>query len=144
MNTLLGMCEARLDHLDGARAAFVAAMEVNRRAPVLDPSSAYQYVQFLVRSGAAAEALPIIGEVLRHAPDFGPAHLEQAKALERAGNLDAAVASARRALAAAANSPANVRAAHLILARCFFRLGRTAEAEAEQKWIESNPAFPPQ
>ena len=40
------------------------------------------------------------------------------------------------------NEETSIRAAHVLLAKCYFLLGKTSEAEAEQRWIESNPAFP--
>ena len=142
MNTLLGMCASRLDDVQTAGAAFKNAFKINQSLQVFDPGSAYQYVQFLLQSRLNTEAQSLVAELLKRSPRFGPAHLEMAKSFDHSGQPAQATEEAQLALAGEGNTPSSIRAAHVLLAKCYFLLGKRSEAEEEQRWIESNPAFP--
>ena len=139
MNTLLGMCESGLENPTGARAAFERALAINAKAPSYDPIAAMEYVKFLTRYNEDARAVEIVDEVIRRVPPFGPAHLQKAKYLDRAGDAPAAIAAARTGLALTGNDLNGERAAHTLLARLLARLGNTEEATKEQQWIADHP-----
>jgi predicted Zn-dependent protease len=139
MNTLLGMCQSRLEEADGARSAFQRANKVNLRLRLYDPVAAFQYIQFLTRSGDDAAAQEIVDQILERTPRFGPAHLEKAKSYDRSGNLPRAISEAKLALSSEGIDVNNERAAHSLLARCYSILGNTEEAAKEQQWIEAHP-----
>jgi Tfp pilus assembly protein PilF len=139
MNTLLGMCSARIEDAAGARAAFRRANAVNLRQKTYNPEAAWQYVQFLRRFGEDAEVQSIVGEILDRVPAFGLAHLERAKYFDREGQPDKAAEAARLALQSTGNDLNDERAAHGILARSFTALGEADNAAREQAWIEAHP-----
>jgi tetratricopeptide (TPR) repeat protein len=139
MYTLLGMCQSRLEQVDGAKASFVKARAVNLKRTPFDPMAAYQYVSLLTRLGEEQEAMAIVGEILERVPAFGPAQLELAKSFERAHHPGDAIEAARTALAGQGNDAVTERAAHALLARCYFQTGNVAAAEQEQQWIQQHP-----
>jgi tetratricopeptide (TPR) repeat protein len=139
MNTLLGMCESRLEEAEGARKAFQRANEINSRQAVYDPIAAFQYVQFLTRYGDEAAAQQIVDQILKHVPQFGPAHLEKAKYYDRSGDPAHAISEAKLALSSEGNDINSERAAHSLLARCQSMLGNAEEAAREQQWIDAHP-----
>ena len=139
MNTLLGICAGRVEDAVEARAAFRRANAVNLRQKTYSPEAAWQYVEFLERFGKDAEVQSIVGEILDHAPGFGPARLERAKYFDRQGQPDKAVEAARLALQSAGNDLNDERSAHEILARSFTALGDTVSASREQAWIDAHP-----
>jgi tetratricopeptide (TPR) repeat protein len=139
MNTLLGMCESALENPDAARAAFERAAAINAKQSIYDPIAAMQYVQFLIRYNDDARATQVVENILQRLPDFGPAHLQKARNLERAGNPAEAISEARTALSAAGNDINSERAAHTLLAKCLTALGKTEEAAREQQWINDHP-----
>jgi len=136
MNTLLGMCQSRLEEADGARKAFQRANEINSRQTAYDPVAAFQYVQFLTRYGEDATAQEIVDQILKKIPRFGPAHLEKAKHYDRSGDPARAISEAKLALSSDGNDVNSERAAHVLLARCYSMLGNTEDAAKEQQWIE--------
>jgi tetratricopeptide (TPR) repeat protein len=137
--TLLGMCQSRLNDVLSAKASFSKARTVNLKRPSFDPMAQYQYVQLLTRLGEEKEAALMVDEILQRAPKFGPAYLERAKSLEHSRRPEEAVAAARTALAGDGNDAATERAAHGVLARCYFLMGNLAAAELEQQWIQQHP-----
>jgi Tfp pilus assembly protein PilF len=139
MNTLLGMCESRLEEADEARRAFQRANEINARQATYDPIAAFQFVQFLARYGDDAAAQVIVDQILKRIPQFGPAHLEKAKYYDRSGDPGRAIAEAKQALSSQGNDINNERAAHSLLARCYSLLGNSEDAAKEQQWIEAHP-----
>ena len=139
MYTLLGMCQSRLEEVENAKAAFLKARAVNLRRPSFDPMAEYQYVQLLTRLGEEKEATLMVDEVLQRAPTFGPAHLERAKSFERAGRYGEAIEAAHSALGGEGNDAGTERAAHGVLARCYFASGNLAAAGQEQEWIQQHP-----
>jgi tetratricopeptide (TPR) repeat protein len=139
MYTLLGMCQSRIEAVEGAKASFLKARAINLSRTSFDPMAAYQYVQLLTRLGEDKEAMLIVDEILQRIPAFAPAHLERAKSFEHARRPDAAIEAARAALAGEGNDAATERAAHGVLARCYFLAGNLAAAEQEQEWIQQHP-----
>jgi Tfp pilus assembly protein PilF len=138
MNTLIGMCQSRLNNTAAARASFRAAHKINLRSKQFDAPSAYQYVRFLSLSGGAPEVESVVEQILERAPRYGPAHLERAKSFDRAHKPDKVIEEAKLVLEGEGNDFTVVRAAHLILAKSYFAMGDTGKAEDEQKWIESH------
>jgi tetratricopeptide (TPR) repeat protein len=139
MNTLIGVAASKLGQPEKADAAFREALAINRQTGLRDPASAFRYVDFLVRQSRNDEALPLVDEILKKAPSFGPAHLERAKALQRAGKPEEAIRLAQQALKLDGMERDNLRAAHMLLARCYFQLGDDEAAAKHQEWIEKNP-----
>lgn len=139
MYTLLGMCESNLENAPAARGAFERAATINSRQGSYDPVAAMQYVQFLTRYNEDARGAAVVDEILRRVPAFGPAHLQKAKALDRASEPVLAIAEARLALASAGNDLNSERAAHALLARLYALAGNTGEAAREQQWIADHP-----
>jgi Tfp pilus assembly protein PilF len=139
MNTLLGMCQSRLEEADGARAAFQRANEINVRQTAYDPIASFQYVQFLTRYGDDSAAREIVDQILKRVPQFGPAHLEKAKYYDRSGDPARAISEAKLALSSQGNDVNSERAAHTLLARCYSIIGNVEEAANEQQWIEAHP-----
>ena len=139
MCTLLGMCAERAEALVLARQSFAEANAINFRQATYDPNSALRFAQLLVRLGEEREADRILMQLLERVPDFGPAHLERARAFERRRQPEAAIPSAQRALAGTGNDINSERAAHGMLARLYFAAGNTTAAQAEQAWIAAHP-----
>ena len=138
--TLMGIAEDKAGRHDFAEAAFQNALKLNRRLPRPDPNGAFQYAKFLLDRQRLAEAEPLLDEALKAAPTFSPALFERAKLLAKAGRREKAIESASLALrhTTAANKT-QLHAVHAFLARTYFSLGRVEEAQAHQRWIESNP-----
>ncbi len=136
--TFIGLGEDALKRPQRAEAAFRAALAINRKLPHPNPSAELEFVMFLTRQSRQREAQKLLDEILKFAPGFGPAHLERAKYLSVDGDLESALAEAKIALDQAGSDLNSQRAAHAFLARTYFALGRTGEAEAHQSWIESH------
>ena len=139
IETLLGMCQDRLEHEEAARKAYARAHDINSRQARYDPVATLQYVRFLTRYREDAEAERLVDEILAHAADFGPAHVEKAKFYDRKGDSEHAIQEAEQALHSGGTDDNDERAAHSLLARCYFRLGHTEEANREQQWISEHP-----
>ncbi len=137
MNTLLGLCEDKLDHPEGAEKAFQKALVINRRLKTFDPGSAIQYARFLNVSGKDDQAWKLIQEIASHAPGFGPVHLEFAKHFEKSGQFAKAGDEARRAIAGEGNDGETIRSARSVLAKCLFAQGQKKEAEEQRRLIEA-------
>jgi tetratricopeptide (TPR) repeat protein len=136
--TFIGLGEDALKRPQRAEAAFRDALAANRKLSNPNPSAALEFAMFLTRQSRQGEAQTLLGEILKFAPTFGPAHLERAKYLSAQGDLEAALVDANIALTQAGSDPKSLRAAHAFLARTCFALGRMEEAEAHQRWIESH------
>lgn len=139
MNTLLGICAARVEDATEARAAFRRAGAINLRRKTYSPEAAWQYVEFLKRFGDDTEVQSVSGEILEHVPGFGPARLERAKNFDREGQPDKAAEAARQALQGTGNDLNDERTAHGILARSFTALGDKSSASREQAWLDAHP-----
>jgi tetratricopeptide (TPR) repeat protein len=126
-----------------AKPAFEKAFEIDLRKQPFDPATAYQYVLFLTSRGENEQAKKVVDETLRLSPQFGPAHLERAKSFDHERQTEKAIEEAKAALMGEGDDDSNIRAAHVLLAKSYFILGKTKEAEAERQWVESH-AKPPQ
>ncbi|MCX6627299.1 MAG: tetratricopeptide repeat protein [Candidatus Solibacter sp.] len=136
--TLAALAEQKLDHPAQAEAAFRKALEVNRRMPGFDPAAAFQFIDFLGKAGRPEDARKIVDEVLRLQPGYGPAHLEKAKFLDVEQLYQGAVDEAEAALKLQGCDPAQIRAAHVLLARTYFLLGNSEAAQVHQAWVEAH------
>lgn len=139
MYTLLGMCQSRLEQVDGAKTSFRKARAINLKRASFDPMAQYQYVQLLTRLGEEKEAAALVDEILERAATFGPALLERAKALESSGRHAEAIDAALAALRGDGNDAAAERAAHGVLGRCYLATGNATAADGEQQWIQQHP-----
>lgn len=137
MNTLLGLCEDKLDHPKEAESAFERAMSINRRSKLFDAASAIQFARFLSISGKEDKARQLVREIASRAPGFGPVYLEIAKQFERSGQYAQAADEARKALAGEGNDMLTTRSARSVLAKCLFALGQKKEAEEQRQLIEA-------
>jgi tetratricopeptide (TPR) repeat protein len=139
LKTLIGVAADKLDRPAQAEAAFRQALEINRKMGLPDPVAAHRFVDFLAQRGREDEAQPVVDLLLAHSPRFGPAYLERAKYLNGKGETQKAIDLAERALDLEGMDREKLRAAHLLLARAWFRLGREEQAARHQTWIEQNP-----
>lgn len=144
MNTLLGLCEDKLDHPESAEKAFRKALSINRRLRSFDAGSAIQFARFLNVSGKDEESWKLVQEIASHAPDFGPVHLEFAKHFEKSGQFANAAIEARRAIAGDGNDSETIRSARSVLAKCLFAQGQKKEAEEQRRLIEAESKVRPQ
>lgn len=142
MNTLIGMCEGRSGDPDTATAAFETAWQINKSLARFDPTSAYRYARFLADNAEIDRLRTVLGELLAHAPRYGPALVEQAKLLGRDGKATEAIEAASRALGGEGNDAESIREAHIILARSYFMLGDLEKAAREQEWVDEHPVAP--
>ncbi len=136
--TLIGDAENRLNHAERAEAAFQKALKANVSLDKPNPASAYFYAEFLSRHSRNEESQKVIDRILEWAPDYGPARLSRASHLSRRHMLDKAVREAERALNGTDNSPEQLRAIHVLLARTYFILKRVDQAKEHQAWLESH------
>jgi tetratricopeptide (TPR) repeat protein len=139
LNTLIGIAAEKLSRPAQAEKAFAAALEANRDLGWRDPLAAFQYIDFLLKRGREEQAQPLVELLMKHVPSFGPAFLERAKHLARQDKLEQAVELAEHSLKLAGMDREKQRAAHLLLARACFQLGREEDAQRHQSWVEENP-----
>jgi tetratricopeptide (TPR) repeat protein len=139
LNTLIGIAAEKLSRPAQAERAFTAALQANRRLGFKDPLAAFQFVDFLLKRGREEQAQPLVELLMKEAPTFGPAFLERAKYLARQGKLEQGASLAEYSLGLAAMDREKQRAAHLLLARTCFQLGREEDAQRHQSWVEQNP-----
>jgi len=134
----LARAENQLNHPARAGSAYKSALDINRRQPSPNPAVTYLYVKFLLDYSREEETRPLVEEILRQAPNFGPARLQQARFLSKAGKQDAALAEGLEALKDPQNDPDDLRAIHAFLAKTYFALGKIEEAKAHQEWLRAN------
>ena len=136
--TLRAMAEEELGRGDRAEADFRAALAANRRLARPSPHAAFRYVEFLAQRNREAEAQRLVEEILKYAPDFGPAHFERAKRFARERRLEEALASGKLALEHLGGDQDRLRAVHAFMAKTYFAAGRPEEAKPHEEWIESH------
>ena len=139
LNALAAIAAAKLGQTEVARQAWQQSWSSNLNLRVRDPLSAFQYVEFLEQNGGGAQAAVVVAAILRHNPQFGPAHAQQARRLFAKGETKEAIAAAENALKGILMNKETTRAMHMLLARAWFRAGNEAKAAEHQKWIEQNP-----
>ena len=137
--TVIGMAADELNDPEGAETAFQRALEINRKLASPNPSAALQYAIFLAKYSRHSEAQKIVDEILGWAPSYGPAHFERAKFLAREGQPEKAIQEAELVLEYSADSPSQLQAAHVFLAKTCFALKRVEEAKRHQEWIQAHP-----
>jgi tetratricopeptide (TPR) repeat protein len=137
--TIVAVANDQMNEMAKADAAFQRAWQVNRSLANFDPNAAYEYIKVLERDHRDREAAPLIAEVLRRAPAYGPAHLSVAKTLFARKEDAAAAREAEAALATIRNYPDVERDAHYLLARAYLRLGMRDRAEVHVRWMHEHP-----
>jgi tetratricopeptide (TPR) repeat protein len=135
--TLAG-AENRLGRSAEAESAYKKGLEINRTLPSPNPTAAYLYVKFLNDHSRGVEIRPLVEEILKWDPGFGPARLEQARFLSKEGKLEAALDNALEGLKDPRNGPEDLRALHSFLAKTYFSLDRIEEARLHQDWLKAN------
>ena len=138
LNTLIGLAAEKTGDAAMADAAFRSSLVANQKLGLPDPLSAYQYVTFLLKRAKDDEAQAIVVVLMQKSPRFGPAWLERAKWSAKKGQAAEAVRLAKQALTLAGMQKEQLRAAHMLLARTYFQLGREDEASKHQAWIEEH------
>ncbi len=139
LNALIGIAADKLNQPERASEAFRKSLADNRKLGFPDPLAAHRYVLFLLNRGREEEAQTLVAQMVKAAPHFGPASLERAKFLARKGEQKEAIALAEKSLQMEGMDKENLRAAHMLLARAYFLLGRDEDAARHQAWIEDNP-----
>lgn len=137
LNTLRGIAYDTLNRVPQAEAAFRQALAANRKLPKPSPHASLKFVEFLVKHNRDAEAQALNDELLKWSPDFGEAYFERAKWLAKQKRQADAIPAAKRALSLLEKEPRQAKAIHAFLAKTYFALGQTAEAEFHQKVVES-------
>lgn len=137
LNTLRGIANDTLNRVPQAEAAFRQALAANRKLPKPSPHATFKFVEFLTKRNRAAEAQTLNDELLKSFPDFGEAHFERAKSLAKQKRNAEAITPAKRALSLLEKDPKQAKAIHAFLAKTYFALGQTADAEFHQKAVES-------
>lgn len=137
--TIVAVANDRMNKAAEAEAAFVRAMTINRTLARFDPNAAYEYLQVLERDHRDRQARDLTGEILRKAPDYGPAHLALAKTLAAANRNIEAAKEAELALRKVEANRAVERDAHYLLARIYLRLKQADRAELHKTWLAEHP-----
>lgn len=135
--TLIGLAEVNRNRATQGEEAFRKALSYNLRLKSPSPDAALEYARFLANESRDSEAQRLIDRILQFAPQFGPAHLERGKWLDRQGELARAAAEAELALEYAGNDKSQLRAAHVFLAKTYNALGQEEQAKIHQRWIQS-------
>ncbi len=136
--TLIANAESHMNHLEKAKTAFENAWQANQRLKEHNPNAAFFYVQFLSQNAQFEVGKKINDQILMWAPRFGPAHLEKALYLHRQRRQEEAIVEANQALSGTDNSPEQLRAIHVLLAKICFSLKRFDEAQVHEAWVESH------
>ena len=120
----LGMAQAleALGRADEAEREFRRSRETARG---IDPSSGVGLGLFLVRQGRAAEAIPVLDDVLKRFPNSAEAQTHLGRALLESGRAEESIPHLERAVALAPSSAQ----AHLLLAKAYVRQGRAETAQ---------------
>lgn len=142
--TMIALAEDKLDHPVQAKVAYRKAMAINGKLPVPDNLAAFEYVTYMSRVGNRSEVWRVTGEILARDPAHGPAHFERAKYLAYDKKFTAAIDEANLALQDSRCSLEELRRFHAFLAKTYFALGRSSEAQVHQDWVESHHVAEPQ
>ena len=140
MQVLTQIARTKDDSSDvtGAEAAFREALALNRRLPRRVAESALDYVRFLQRQARPAEAAALVDEVVGWNPWAPEARVEKARLLADAGKWPEVVVEGEFVLANAGGSRSLQRAAHLLLARAYYRMQQPDKALVHRTWLEAN------
>ena len=135
--TQIARSKCDLADFDGAEQAFQAALEINRRLPSPLPDAALEYVRFLQLRSRPAEAEALLNETLSWNPLSAQAHLELAKLLAARGQWKRVIVEGEFVLRNAEGDEELLRAAHMLLARAYYRLNQPEKAQWHRARIES-------
>ncbi len=138
VQTMIALAQARLGHFPEAKAAFDKAHETNKRSAVHDPDAAQFYLEYLQEQGEAKETLRIADQILAWDPSFGPARLERASLISKAGQHEESYREAHLVLDDQRLGPDRLRAARILLIRLCSILKLEAEAKEHESWIKSH------
>ena len=133
--TIVAVANDQMNRPADAEPAFRKAMALNRQLPRFDPNAAYEYLRVLERDHRDEEAHPVIADILRRSPEFGPAHLSLAKEMAAANRDAEAAKEAEFALERLSGYQAAERDAHYLLARLYLRLKQPDKADVHKKWL---------
>ncbi|HXG66169.1 MAG TPA: tetratricopeptide repeat protein [Blastocatellia bacterium] len=133
----IGAAKLELSDFEAAEHAFRAALEINRQLPKRNPEAMLEYVRFLQLKSRPAEAETLLHEVLSWNPLSPQAHLERAKLLAARGQWNRVVEEGEFVLRNAGEDGELLRAAHMLLARAYYRLNQPEKAQWHQSRIES-------
>jgi tetratricopeptide (TPR) repeat protein len=136
--TLEGIAREALGDSATAEAAYQKGWEINRRLAARSPESAMWYVQFLLDAGRYQDGAARIGEVLTWDAKYGPAYFARARVLDDAGRREEAAREAELSLRYGIDDNQQLRAAHALLAKIYFALGREKEAGVHQAWVRAH------
>ena len=134
----VGLLEQRAGQAGKAEELFRAALEINRKLPRRNPDAALEYVRFLQLGSRSVEAEEVLREVLVWNPFSPEAHAERAKLLAAGGKWEKVAEEAEFVLRNAGENVDLLRAAHLLLARAYYRLNQPEKAKLHQSWLKSN------
>jgi tetratricopeptide (TPR) repeat protein len=134
----IGAAKLERSDFEGTEEAFRAALEINRKLPRRNPEAALEYVRFLQLRSRPVEADALLGEVLVWNPLSPEAHAERAKLLAANGEWGKVVHEGEFVLRNAGKNVELMRAAHLLLARAYYRLNQPEKAQLHQSWLKSN------
>jgi len=133
----LGVVEEQLSHYDAAESAFHSAVQLNHKVSVHDLDAYYDFINYLMNQSRDAEARMLIDEALGWAPASAPLLMERAEVLAREGQWQEAVESAELALAHVGDDKQTERAAHMFLARTYFKLKQPDKAQIHEQWFNA-------
>ena len=119
----LALAREELGDLEGARRDYEAELALNSGAY----RASFNLGRLLLRAGLPREARQRFADAVRSNPAFGTGHLYLAKAQLDAGDLPAALESARLGLARAPDR-ATAPLGHYVLADVYTRMGRPRDA----------------
>jgi tetratricopeptide (TPR) repeat protein len=137
LHTLRAMAFDALNRVPQAEASFRQALTANRKLPKPSPHATFKFIEFLTKRNREAGAQTLNDELLKSFPDFGEAHFERAKFLTKQKRNADAVTAAKRALSLLESDPKQAKAIHAFLAKTYFAMGQTTDAEYHQKAVES-------
>ncbi|MCI0347838.1 MAG: tetratricopeptide repeat protein, partial [Acidobacteriales bacterium] len=140
LQILVKIGRAKLDFsdFDTAERSFKEAVEINRKLPRRNPEAMLEYVRFLQLRSRPVEAEALLNETLNRNPFSPQARLELAKLLANRGQWARVVEEGEFVLQNAGEDEELLRAAHLLLARAYYRLNQPEKARRHQSWIESH------
>ncbi len=136
--TQIAKAKQDLSDLNGAEQAFRAALEINQRLPRRRPEAALEYVRFLQLRSRPAEAESLLRQVLTWNPLSPEVRVEHANLLAASGQWEKVIEEGEFVLRNAGENQELLRAAHMLLARAYYRLKQPEKARLHRSWLESN------
>lgn len=131
----IGAAKLDLSDFDAAERAFRSALEINRKILKRNPEAMLEYLRYLQVESRVAEAEALLNEILNWNPLSPKAHLERAKLLATRAEWDKVIEEGQFVLRNAGEDEELLRAAHVLLARAYLRLGQPEKAQPHRSWI---------